>query len=175
LLIDANFRRPSIESVFLNEESQENMQQAHMGLGDLLTGQSTLQEVIMNSPIKNIDIICASTIPLHPSELLGGNHMKELIEQQRSNYDYIVIDGPPILLVSDTKMLASLVDGVMLVFNAGSTHRGTAQRTIRELRAVNANIIGCVLCAVKSLKGGYFREQFKTYRQYQKLQLAGSA
>ncbi|MHC4150514.1 MAG: polysaccharide biosynthesis tyrosine autokinase [Planctomycetota bacterium] len=175
LLIDANFRRPSIESVFLNEDGEENMQQVHMGLGDLLKDQSNSQEVIMNSPVNNIDIICAGTIPLHPSELLGGSRMKELIEEQRNNYDYIIIDGPPILLVSDTKMLASLVDGVMLVFNAGSTHRGTAQRTILELRAVNANIIGCVLCAVKSLKGGYFREQFKTYRQYQKVQLSGSA
>jgi capsular exopolysaccharide synthesis family protein len=175
LLIDANFRRPGIESVFSNANGKESMQQAHMGLGDLLTGQSTSQEVIMSSPVKNIDIIYAGTIPLHPSELLGGNRMKELIEEQRNNYDYIIIDGPPILLVSDTRMLANITDGILLVFNAGSTHRGAAQRTIRELRTVNANIIGCILCAVKSLKGGYFQEQFKTYRRYQKVQLAGSA
>jgi hypothetical protein len=72
-------------------------------------------------------------------------------------------------------MLANIVDGVMLVLNASSTHRGTAQRTIRELRAVNANIIGSVLCAVRYLKGGYFREQFKTYRRYQQVQLASPA
>ncbi|MHC4264458.1 MAG: polysaccharide biosynthesis tyrosine autokinase [Planctomycetota bacterium] len=175
LLIDANFRRPNLESVFSDKDQKENMQQAHLGLGDLLTGKSTSQEVIVNSPVQNIDIIFAGTMPSNPSVLLGGARMKKFIEEQRTNYDYIIIDGPPILLVSDAKMLASLVDGVMLVFNADSTHRGAAQRTIRELRAVNAHIVGSVLCAVKSLKGGYFREQFKTYRQYQKAQLASSA
>ncbi|MHC4757192.1 MAG: P-loop NTPase family protein [Planctomycetota bacterium] len=98
-----------------------------------------------------------------------------MIENQRSNYDYIIIDGPPILLVSDTKMLANLADGIMLVLNAGSTHRGAAQRTIRELRSVNKHIIGCVLCAVKSLKGGYFRKQFRSYRQYQNVQTVSPA
>jgi capsular exopolysaccharide synthesis family protein len=151
------------------------MQQTHAGLGDILTGKSSSQEAIMNSPVQNIDVIFAGTMPSNPSELLGGNRMKELIEQQRNNYDYIIIDGPPILLVSDTKMLANLTDGMVLVFNAGSTHRGAAQRSIRELQAVNANILGCVLCAVKSMKGGYFREQFKTYKRYQSQQLVSPA
>jgi succinoglycan biosynthesis transport protein ExoP len=175
LLIDANFRRPSFERVFSDIDKAETIQQAHLGLGDLVTGQSGSEEVVMPSPVKGIDIICAGTIPSNPSELFSGVRMKELIEEQRKSYDYIIIDGPPILLVSDARMLANLADGVMLVLNAGSTHRGAAQRTIRELRAVNANIVGCVLCAVKSLKGGYFQEQFKTYRRYQKVQLASPA
>jgi Mrp family chromosome partitioning ATPase len=86
----------------------------------------------------------------------------------------VIIDGPPILLVSDAKLLARLVDGTVLVFNAAATSRGAAQRTIRELREVNATIVGCVLFAVTAMKGGYFREQFKSYRKYQKLQLARS-
>jgi len=175
LLVDGNFRRPGIEDVFIDQDNKENTQQAHKGLGDFLTGESTSQEVILSSPVQNIDIICAGTIPSRPSELLGANRMKELIDEQRDNYDYILIDGPPVLLVSDTKILASLVDGVLLIFNAGSTHRGAAQRTIRELRTVNASVIGCVLCSVKSLKGGYFREQFKIYRRYQPIQFTSTA
>jgi uncharacterized protein involved in exopolysaccharide biosynthesis len=72
LLIDANFRRPSLETVFANKEMDQTMQNANMGLGDLLAGQSTSQEIIMNSSVKNIDIIYAGTIPSHPAELLGG-------------------------------------------------------------------------------------------------------
>jgi len=86
-----------------------------------------------------------------------------------------VIDGPPILLVSDVKRLAGLVDGIILVFNAMATTRGAALRSIIELRQVNATILGCVLFAVQPMKGGYFREQFKAYREYQKLQMANAA
>ena len=175
LLIDANFRRPSLENVFSVNDKKESIQKARKGLGDLLTGKATLEDVIMNSPVQNVDVICAGTIPSHPAELLGTRRMEELIELQREHYDYIIIDGPPVLLVSDAKILANLADGVMLVFNAGSTHRGAAQRTVRELQAVHTNILGCVLCAVKSLKGGYFREQFKIYKRYHQMQLSSPA
>jgi Mrp family chromosome partitioning ATPase len=101
--------------------------------------------------------------------------MEELLAKQRKNYDYIVIDSPPVLLVSDAKILAGLVDATLLVFNAAATSRGAAQRSIRELKQVNTRIAGCVLFAAKAIKGGYFEEQFKSYRKYQKkAQLAGS-
>jgi len=86
----------------------------------------------------------------------------------------MLVDGPPVLLVSASKMLARVVDGTVLVFNAGTTRRGAAQRTIRELKEAKATIVGCVLFAVQAMKGGYFREQFKSFRKYQKLQLAQS-
>ncbi|MCJ7777795.1 MAG: hypothetical protein MUP16_05725, partial [Sedimentisphaerales bacterium] len=88
------------------------------------------------------------------------------------NYDYIILDSPPVLLVSDVKILARFSDGTILVFNAGATRRGAALRTIRELKQVNATILGCVILAAKALKGGYFEEQSRFYQEYQKLQLA---
>jgi Mrp family chromosome partitioning ATPase len=100
--------------------------------------------------------------------------MKQLLKHQRENYDYIIMDGPPILLFSDVKALATFVDGNIVVFNAEATRRGAAQRTIRELREVNAKITGCVLFGVKAMKGGYFGEQFKSYREYQETQLVHS-
>jgi Mrp family chromosome partitioning ATPase len=72
-------------------------------------------------------------------------------------------------------VLAGLVDATLLVYNAAETSRGAAQRTIREFKQVNARIIGCVLFAARAIKGGYFNEQFKSYRKYQKkARLAGS-
>jgi Mrp family chromosome partitioning ATPase len=65
-------------------------------------------------------------------------------------------------------VLAGLVDATVLVINAAETSRGAAQRTIRELKEVNAKIVGCVLFAARSIKGGYFQEQFRSYRKYQK-------
>jgi Mrp family chromosome partitioning ATPase len=99
--------------------------------------------------------------------VLEGEAMERLIKQQGVSYDYVIIDGPPVLLASEAKMLARCVDGTILVFNAAATRRGAAGRTISELRQVNAEILGCVLLGVKTLKGGYFREMFESYREYQ--------
>ncbi len=101
--------------------------------------------------------------------------MKELIETVAKDYDRVIIDTPPVLLVSDVKMLARLADATLLVFNAATTKRGAAERTIFELQDVGANIVGCVLFGAEAMKGGYFRQQFKAYRKYLKGQPAVSS
>ncbi len=172
LLIDANFWQPALYTIFPKDEVEAK--QSEFGLSTLLVGRCGYQDVIRPSGIEGLSIIDSGPLPSNPAELLGGTQMKQLIEQQRENYDYVIIDGPPILLVSVAKILAKLVDGTVLVFNAASSRRGAAQRTIGELREVDAAIVGCVLFGVKVLKGGYFQEQFRSYQEYQKLQLAHS-
>lgn len=189
LLIDANFRRPSLDSLFPrpqandkpssengldNDLEEEADAQSVFGLSTILTGLCGYQQIIRPSGIEGLDVIYAGPAPPNPAELLGGEQMEQLLRRQRESYDYIIIDSPPVLVVSDSKMLAKFVDGTVLVFNAAATHRGAALRTIRELKEVDARIIGCVLMAVKALKGGYFREQFRSYQQYQRPQLAHS-
>lgn len=174
LLIDANFRRPGLQTIFAKTQAQDfDAQLANLGLSSLLTGQCGY-EVIRPSGIEGLDIIVSGPMPHNPAELLAGTKMQQLINEQRKVYDYIIIDSPPVLLVSETKVLARLADATILVINAAATSRGAAQRTIGELRAVGTNIAGCVLFAARAIKGGYFHEQFKSYRRYQKLQLAGA-
>lgn len=172
LLIDANFWQPALYTIFPKEAGQA--EQAEFGLSTLLVGRCSYQEVIRASGIEGLSVIDSGPLPSNPAELLGGAQMKELIEQQRENYDYIIVDGPPVLLVSATKILAKLADGTILVFNAAVTRRGAAQRTISELKEVNAAVVGCVLFGVRAMKGGYFQKQFRSYQEYQKLQLAHS-
>lgn len=175
LLIDANFRRPNLHTLFPKQTAEDQSpQEPATGLSTLLAGQCGLDDVIRPSGVEGLDIVDSGPVPANPAELLDAAPMKDIIEQRGKNYDYVIIDGPPVLLVSDTKVLAKLVDATLLVFNAAATRRGAAQRTIRELRNVTANIVGCTLFAVKAMKGGYFREQFKSYRKYQELQLAHS-
>jgi polysaccharide biosynthesis transport protein len=169
LLIDANFRRPSFQRIFATQSSQTPGQ---AGLSGLLTGQCNLQDAIRPSGMERLEIIESGPMPVNPAEALGGEAMERLIRQQRDSFDYVIIDGPPVLLASETKILAKCVDGTILVFNTATTRRGTAARTISELRQVNAEIFGCVLLGVKTLKGGYFRELFKSYLEYQKLEPA---
>ncbi len=172
LLIDANFRRPSLHTMFPKTQPQQPPESAELGLSSLLLGQVDCQQVVRPSGIEGLDIINAGPLPPNPAELLGNERMDQLIKDQRENYDYVIFDSPPVLLVSDAKILSKFTDGTILVFNAGATRRGVALRTIRELRQVNAAILGCVILAVKALKGGYFEEQFRYYQEYQKLQLA---
>ena len=175
LLIDANFRRPSLQTVFPKAEAGESgAEHPELGLSALLTGQCSYEEAKRSNVIEGLDIIDSGPLPPNPAELLGNPQMERLINDQRNSYDYIIIDTPPVLLVSDAKVLGRFVDGTVLVFNAGTTRRGAAQRAIRELKETDAIIVGCVLFAVRAMKGGYFREQFKSYQKYQKLQLAHS-
>jgi capsular exopolysaccharide synthesis family protein len=172
LLIDANFRRPSLHTIFPKPRVRQPQESLELGLSSLLLGQVDYQQVIRPSGIGGLDVIDAGPSPFNPAELLAGERMGRLIKDQHENYDYIILDSPPVLLVSDAKILAKYADGTILVLNAGATRRGAALRTIRELRQVNATILGCVILAAKALKGGYFEEQFKFYQEYQKLQLA---
>ncbi len=175
LLIDANFRRPGLETIFKMQKAEgEQVTQSEFGLSSLLMGLCSYEDAKRSNVIEGLDIIVSGPLPSNPAELLGSYRMEQLIKDRRKNYDYIIVDGPPVLLVSDAKVLARIVDGTVLVLNAASTRRGAAQRTIRELKAVDATIVGCVLFAVRALKGGYFREQFRSYQEYQKLQLAHS-
>ena len=70
--------------------------------------------------------------------------------------------------------LAKYVDTAVLVFNAAATRRGAALRTVRELKEVGANVVGCVLLGARAMRGGYFHEQYKSYRKYQGSQVAGA-
>jgi len=175
LLIDANFRQPSLHSLFPKAESINAVERFNFGLSSVLTHQCAAKEAVRSSGVEGLDIIDCGPLPASPAELLSSARMEELLREHRRSYDYVIIDGPPVLLVSDAKVLAGLVDATILVFNAAATSRGAAQRTIRQLKEVNARIVGCVLFAARAMKGGYFDEQFKSYRRYQKkAQLAGS-
>ncbi len=174
LLIDANFRRPDLQTIFPKPAEDEQVRQSEFGLSSLLMGLCSYEDAKRSDVIEGLDIIDSGPLPSNPAELLGSYRMEQLIKDRRKNYDYIIVDSPPVLLVSDAKVLAKIVDGTVLVFNAAATRRGAAQRTIHELQAIDARIVGCVLFAVKALKGGYFHEQFRSYQEYQKLQLARS-
>ncbi len=172
LLVDTNFRRPTVHEMF---PAGAGEQQAGPGLSSLLAGRCAVEQAVRASDMEGLSVVDAGPAPASPMELLGGTRMQGFIKQQRERFDYVILDGPPVLLMSEAKLLARAADGAILVFNAAATRRGAAQRTISELKEVNAKVLGCVLLAVRMLKGGYFREQSRSYRDYLKVQLAGQA
>ena len=177
LFVDANFRQPESERLFPKSDAvglNAGDMDPTFGLSSLLMGQCSHREAIRPSGIEGLDVIDAGLLPSNPSELLGSSRMADLIKEQRKNYDFIVLDTPPVLLVSDAKVLARFVDATVLVFNAAATRRGAALRTIREMKDVGGKVVGCVLLGARAMRGGYFHEQFKSYRKYQGSQVAGA-
>ena len=169
LLIDGNLRQPSLHIVFPPDPSSEHRP---VGLTNLLMEECTYQEAIRASTVAGLDLIDAGAPMLNPAELLAGPRMAELVESVAGEYDRIIIDSPPVLLVSDGKMLGRLVDATLLVFNAAMTRWGVAERTVFEFEEVGARVVGCVLFGAEAMKGGYFRQQFRAYRRYLKPQRA---
>ncbi len=169
LVIDTNLWQPGLHKAFPRPSIDGQIApNSELGLNHLLRGQCDANDVIRQCDVEGLSIIDAGRLSSKPAHLLASQRMEELLKQQRDNYDYIIIDGLPVLLVSESKILARLVDGTILVFNAATTRRGAAQRAIRELKDVDANVLGCVIFGARILKGGYFHEQFKSYQRYHK-------
>jgi capsular exopolysaccharide synthesis family protein len=174
LLIDGNFRQPSLRKIFPRTAAGgPEAEDFDFGLSSVLAKQCSYMDAVRSTGIDGFDIIDSGPLPSNPAELLAGPRMEELLREHRKNYDHIVIDSAPVLLVSDAKALSRLVDATILIFNAAATRRGAARRTIGELREIGANVVGCVLFAARAMKGGYFQERFKSYQQYLKPQMAG--
>ncbi len=145
LLIDADMRKPTIHRYF-NLESRQ-------GLSNILSGIHDRSECIFDIPsIEGFSVIPSGIIPPNPSELLGSNTMKRLLHELSSNYDYIVIDSPPIGIVTDALALSAEVDGVVFVASHGKTTVPEINKAIQTLKFAKANLLGVVLNRVPNKK-----------------------
>jgi capsular exopolysaccharide synthesis family protein len=159
LLVDANFRRPGLQKVFQQIKGP--------GLSNLLVGEGTPASYIMQTDTPALDVLGSGPVPPNPAELLGGEHFQTFLQEVTSRYDQVIIDSAPVLLASDALVVATVVDGAILVVRANQNSRGIARRACRLLADVNAHLFGAVLNAAQVARGGYFREQLRTYYDYQ--------
>ncbi|MBN1488363.1 MAG: polysaccharide biosynthesis tyrosine autokinase [Phycisphaerae bacterium] len=159
LLVDANFRRPTIQQLFPGGKKR--------GLSNILIGQAQLDELAYSTNLTNLDVLQSGPIPPNPAELLSSEYMRDLIGLATARYDQVIFDGPPVLLVTDALVLAGIADGVILVCRAKANSRGIAQRAKDQLERGNAHVFGGVLNAAQVRRGGYFREQLRTFYDYQ--------
>lgn len=159
LLVDANFRRPGIARVFENVPAE--------GLSNLLIGEGSLASYVVQTTTPLLDVLGSGPTPPNPVELLGGEPCRALLQEAMSQYDQVIIDTAPVLLASDALVLATVVDGVILVIRANQNTRGVARRAYTLLVDVGAHLFGAVLNAAQVRRGGYFREQLRAYYDYQ--------
>ena len=159
LLVDANFRRSALSRLFPAEGLGR-------GLSNILVGQATVADVIRPSGVEGFDLLDSGPLPPNPADLFNSKRMRDFLENQRQRYDFVILDGPPSLLVTDANIITGQVDGTIAVVNAEHTTRGMAQRMIRELKSCRIRRFGVVLNAVRSRKGGYFEKASQSYYDY---------
>lgn len=159
LLVDANFHRPVLKNFFPKARPE--------GLSNILIGQGTLEELATPTDLPNLDLLSSGPIPPNPAELLAGNYLRTMLQEAAGTYDQVIFDGPPTLLVSDAVVLAGSLDGVVLVCRAKAVSRGVVQRARDQLERANVRIFGGILNAARVTRGGYFREQIRSYYDYQ--------
>lgn len=167
LIIDANLRHPQCAAILPRPSNGRNGHTKY-GLTNVLLGQCTIRQAIRRTNVKGLDLMESGLLPYNPADLLASPKMKLLVSQCTKAYDYVILDSPPILLVSDAKVLAQVSDATVIVLGAGTTRRGQALRMLDELRIVKARVAGCVLFGVRALTGGYYRLRYKSYRRYVK-------
>lgn len=163
LLIDADLRIPSIAKK-LDIESTP-------GLADLLRGKSTHISGLKQHLLDNWYVLPSGDIPPNPSELLGSNRMKNILDQLREMFDYIIIDLPPVNIVSDAVSISSLISGMIVVIREEYTEKKELERCFRQLNLSNVKILGCVMNEAKTGNSSYNKykryKYYKYYRYYQ--------
>ena len=152
LLIDADMRRPALARLLIEK--------ATPGLSNVLAGITSAQESIRRDIYPNLDILFSGDIPPNPSELLGNDRMRQLIEEMSLLYDYILVDTPPVNAVSDTCIVANMLDGVLYLVRQNKAEKEAVRAGVNQLELVGAKLLGFVLNGVdmESRKRYYITE-----------------
>ncbi len=159
ILVDADIRKGRIAKYFKAKTAP--------GLSDCLSGQKTLEEVTHPSEINpNLSYITCGTHSPKPYELLESNEMKELLDELRAKYDFIIIDTPPVLLISDALALSNSVDGVVLICRHQVSYVSDIARALNTLQFAKANILGVVVNDYKTNAAGKLYGGYKKYYYY---------
>ena len=157
LLIDADMRRPGLhKTIGLQNE---------LGLSHLLTGQSRVRDVVQRTAEQNLFAITAGRTPPNPSELLSSDRMNQLLANlSQGPFDWVVVDTPPVLAVTDAVIVAQKVAGVVFVVGSEMTRRVHAERALETLQSGRARSIGVVLNRVDFDRNKYYYSRYYGYQ-----------
>ncbi len=171
LIFDADMRRPSSKKIFGYDHRSA-------GMSELLAGTAEFKDVIHKVEGSNLHVITAGAVPIDPLDLLASKKFHWLIDELSKNFERIIVDTPPVALVSDAVLLSSLVDAVIYVVKSDSTNTKVVNASIQKLRRVNAHIIGVVVNNVDMKKmskyygygyGKYYGDGYYSYgEEYKK-------
>ncbi len=166
LLIDADLRKPRVHRVFAMDKEP--------GLTEVLTGRRDTFEMIRQTEVEGLSVLTSGSLPPNPTELLGSEKMKQIISEAAAHFDFVIVDSPPILPVSDSIVLSTMVDGVVVVVNSLTTAKQQIRVACARLKYARAKIFGVLLNKV-NLQSPEYKYYKNYYYHYTNEILEGSA
>jgi capsular exopolysaccharide synthesis family protein len=151
ILVDADLRRPSLHEIFGLQNSS--------GLTTMMMEEGALAAPpLQYTGIEGLSLLASGPLPPNPAELMGSRRMEEVIAALSQRASHVFFDTPPVVAVTDGAVLATKVDGVLLVISAGKTRREYARSAVQRLQQINARLVGTVLTNVSTGVGfkGYY-------------------
>ena len=158
LLIDGDMRRPSLARLLIEKASP--------GLSNVLAGFADVEDALRKDVRPNLDMIFAGEVPPNPLELLGSARMKTLIETMSQRYDYILVDTPPVSIVSDACEVANVTDGVLFLVRQNETEKDAVIRGIKQLELSNSRLLGFVLNGILEEGGKSYKYRYRYRYKY---------
>lgn len=160
LLIDADMRKPKAHDIFRVPQEP--------GLSNVLVGTCKASDGVRKTSVHGLWVLTAGRIPPNPAELLGSQRFRDFMSSLRSHFDWIIVDTPPVMAVTDAAVVANRATGVVFVIGAEMTSRHTAKRALDQLEQANARFVGAVLNRVDLQRNAYYYSQYyrREYAQY---------
>lgn len=146
LLVEADLRRPLVVNYMAMPDK--------VGLTNVLSGQAAFEDVVQETRHEGVDLLACGPLPPNPSELLASEVARQLLAELRDKYDYVIIDSPPLLPVTDGALLARITDGALLVVRSQRTTIDQVAQSVDNLKKADANLLGAVSVANKPAKKG---------------------
>ncbi|MFZ1599319.1 MAG: polysaccharide biosynthesis tyrosine autokinase, partial [Anaerolineae bacterium] len=157
ILVDTDLRRPTAHKLF-NLSNNVGITSALMQRTD-----QAADAVLQDTAVNGLRVLTSGPLPPNPSELLGSERMRHLVERLRSQCDVLIFDSPPVMAAADAAILSTLVDGTLLVIDADGTRRAEALRAQETLAKVGGRLLGAVLNKLGERSSGYYSYYYYYY------------
>jgi capsular exopolysaccharide synthesis family protein len=160
LLIDGDMRKPKAHEIFKLKQEP--------GLSNVMVGSAKASEAVHKTSVSGMWVLTAGRIPPNPAELLGSQRFKDFLGSLKSHFDWIIVDTPPIMAVTDASLVSHHASGVVFVVGAEMTSRHAAKRALDQLEQADARFVGAVLNRVDLERNAYYYSQYyrREYTQY---------
>jgi capsular exopolysaccharide synthesis family protein len=158
LIVDVSSRRPGVEKAFSLDPGP--------GLAEVLAGEYTADDVVQPTSIENVMVMGPGFSDRDLTGKLASRQALEFFEQAEEHFDHVIIDTPPCLLMSDAKLLAPVMDGVIMVVGVGVSTTGMMRRCLQDIQQGGAHVLGIVVNGVKPTRGGYLRRNLEDFYSY---------
>lgn len=152
LLIDLDLRKSRVSSIFNIDKER--------GITDYLVGSISIWDAVKNTGIDNLDVLTTGTMPSNPAEIIGSAKLKPAFDELRKGYGMIIVDSSPIAPVTDSLIVAQMVDGVVFVVGAEKTGKGMLKNSKQQLVKVGANVLGAVFNGLNIEKKRYLGKYY---------------